>query len=370
MPPLSLNARPLADQPMLILHGIWMEKYEGWEKKIYAAGFSYPQVHGWAGEMFNFRDVGGKYYGHVEISPRKVGQGSVDPQLRIEALGATKSDPVAHDVLVVWTAPDPRKPGRTVVGWYKNATVYRHFQEPKGSLRKLRTFKGVVCSYRVEAEAQNCRILPLEERKLTLPPRKGKDTGGPGRFGAFYPASHGASGRSIEKKIRHFIETGKLLGARPHKKPKSGRSQPDPELKAKIEKTAFKCVWAHFEKLGYECEDLQKDNKGYDLIARNEAEVLCVEVKGRGGSDIAADFTRNEYEKILEFQRGIFADGSYRICIVTDALSSRTLHHFMYYPSESRKGDGTWWSVGDKHQLTLQPVTAARGVATSGRRRK
>ena len=52
-------------QPMVILHGIWMTNYRGWEPKIFAAGFSYPAANGWGGELFNFMPVNKKYYGHV-----------------------------------------------------------------------------------------------------------------------------------------------------------------------------------------------------------------------------------------------------------------------------------------------------------------
>jgi hypothetical protein len=193
------SVRIVDKQPMVLLHGIWMTDYKGSEPKIYAAGFKFPAKSGWGGEMFNFKDVEGKCYGQVEIIERMIRGNVVEPQLRIEALGAEKSADVVHDVLVIWTAPDPRRRGRTIVGWYKNATVYRRRQEPSGALRRKRTYDGNVCSYRVEAETRDCVLLPPEKRKLTIPPRKHGQKGGPGEFGAFYPALSGATGRKIER---------------------------------------------------------------------------------------------------------------------------------------------------------------------------
>jgi hypothetical protein len=294
------SVRIVDKQPMVLLHGIWMTDYKSWEPKIYAAGFKFPAENGWGGEMFDFKDVEGKCYGHVEIIERMIRGNVVEPQLRIEALGAEKSADVVHDVLVIWTAPDPRRRGRTIVGWYKNATVYRRRQEPSGALRRKRTYDGNVCSYRVEAETGV--LLPPEKRKLTIPPRKHGQKGGPGEFGAFYPASSGATGRKIEQDIRHFIETGKTLGSSTNRK--GGGYQPDPARRTEIEDKAIGFVWDHFEKLDYTLDDHQKDNLGYDLIATDGNEILCIEVKGRSGNDVIADFSRNEYETILKAEKG------------------------------------------------------------------
>lgn len=358
------NGSDLSAQPMLLLHGIWMGQYNGPEAKIYAAGFKWPAEHGWGAEMFNFRPVSGKCYGHVEIMPRKIGRRTIYPQLHIEKLGATKTAEAATGVLVVWTAPDPRRPGRTVVGWYNNATVFRSAQEPKGKLTGERTYQDTVCSFRVSANASDCVPIRPEQRSLTIPPRRKGDHGVPGQFTAYYPAESGSQGRRIERQIRDFISSHASSAVQPAPKGKAGRRQSDPERRQEIEDAAVNFVWQHFEQeLGYKLSDHQRANHGYDLKASRGDEVLCIEVKGRSGTDIVADFTPNEYKAIADAERGKFTKGAYRVCIVTEALRSPRLYHFVCWPSEPSKSP-EWWTVDGDRQLSFTPVIAARGSAT------
>ncbi|GAA0589290.1 protein NO VEIN domain-containing protein [Caenispirillum bisanense] len=355
---------PLADQPMALMHVIWMAEYQGPEKGAYFGGFKWARKHGYGHELYNFKPVDGLCYGHVEIMPRDIGGEEVDPQLRIEALGAGKDDNAAHGVLVVWTAPNPEKRGRTIIGWYKNATVYRDRQWPKGDLKKKRSYKGP-CSYRVVARAEDCMLLPPEKRVLTIPARTKGEKGLPGQFGAFYPGAHDQEKtRELERRIRAFIETGRAepLGGK-IKKPNPGKGPVDAKLRKEIEEAAVQHVWSHFEQLGFAIEDLQKDCVGYDLLATKGDEILCVEVKGRSGSEPVADFTPNEFDAIKRHQRNKFEDGCYRICIVTDALIKPQLHHFAYWRPEESGRKGQWRSIDGRLQLQLDPQTAARGIA-------
>jgi hypothetical protein len=347
-----------APQPMILLHCVWMTDYEGFEKNIYAKGFKYPAEHGWGAEMFNFKNFRGRCYGHVEVVPRKIKRKIVHPQLKVEKLGAAKGDSVATNVLVVWTAPDPRRAGRTVVGWYQNATVYREFKTPEGALAKSRTHDDILCAYRVMASAQDCVLIPPEKRALTFPPRTQGQKGIPGEFSAYYPGEHGEVGQTFVDKIQDFIAA--YGGPAPRRAGGNGGWQVDPLLRKAIEDAAVKLVWSHFEDLRYDIENFQeKDGEGYDLKATRADEVLCIEVKGKSGNDIGADFTHHEYRAIRDTERGKFVSGSYRICIVTDALGSPRLYHFIYWPKvESRQGG--WRTIDGTHPLEFTPLTAAR----------
>jgi hypothetical protein len=107
-------------------------------------------------------------------------------------------------------------------------------------------------------------------------------------------------------------------------------------------------------------EDKQKDNLGYDLVASNRTETLCIEVKGRSGTDVIADFSPNEYSTILLSEKGKLSTGSYRICLVTDALERPLLYHFVFWrPAQGEVGE--WRTIDGGRQLILKPVTAARG---------
>jgi uncharacterized protein DUF3883 len=344
--------------PMLVLHGIWLNRYRGMDAGFYAGGFKWPAKHRFGAEMFNFLPVNGRCYGHVEVLKTSV---------RIENVGATKKAAKIGGVLVVWTAPDPSKRGRTIVGWYRNATVHRWRQKPTGMLKKARTSRGHVCTYQVEAAQSDCTLLPVEDRVLTIPPRKGGQKGLPGQKPVFYPAHQTAAiARKLEERIRKFISSGKAeplsSGHKPH-----GSRQPDPERRREIEEAAIKVVSKHFKKRKYLVEDCQRDKCGYDLMATKGDAILCIEVKGRSGVDVIADFTINEYASIRREQAGKFADGSYRICIVTDALSESKgakLHHFWYVRSPvevNPSGEtGQWRNVANSHVLNLAELVAAR----------
>ena len=342
--------------PMLIVHGIRLNRYQGMDEGFYPGGFKWAAKNGWGGEMFNFQPVNGRCYAHVEV---------LETSIRIENLGAKKKDDSVDGVLVVWTAPDPSRNGRTIVGWFRNATVHRWRKKPTGKLIKLRTYKGhAAFTYQIEAAESDCFLLLPEERVLTIPPRKLGQKGVPGQKPVFYPARQlEPSAKLLEQRIRQFINTGEAIPLSSGKKSSSGY-QPDPERRKEIEEAAINFVKRHFGPkptgLGYTIVDRQRDNCGYDLYATKGDAILCIEVKGRSGVDVTADFTFNEYETIKLEQTGKFQDGSYRICIVTDALSEShgpMLHHFWCV-----RPSAEWRNVNGAGKLNLEERIAARGL--------
>lgn len=179
----------------------------------------------------------------------------------------------------------------------------------------------------------------------------------------------GKAAREIERRIREFIATEHLETSHAKSRPKHGTGayQLNSKRRKDIEDAAVKLVCKHFEGLGYWIDDHQKLNVGYDLTATKGDERLCIEVKGRSGPDVLADFTPNEYDMIKLEQRGHFKEGSYRICIVTDALGEGDgpeLHHFALWRSDDNK-TGEWWKVDGQEKLSLDPREAARGSIKS-----
>ena len=80
-------------------------------------------------------------------------------QLRIENIigcELMKNEDSVDDVLVVWCAT-ARDNMPVVVGWYKHATVYRHYQICKFD-------SGYIQYYNVIADAENCVLLPYQIR--------------------------------------------------------------------------------------------------------------------------------------------------------------------------------------------------------------
>jgi hypothetical protein len=358
------------NRSLVVLHGIHLNDYDGSLEGFYAGGFKWAAENGWGGEVLNFRLTSGRCYGHVEV---------LENSIHIEKLGTTATSDSIDNVLVVWTAPDPSpRRGRIVVGWYDNAKVYRNRQQPKGALKRARTYrdpysrKPHTLSFQVEADEKDCRLLAPEERVLWIPPRKKGDKGIPGQSPVYFPELQKEVGPEIARRIRHFIETGKALPLSEAVSPKSGRKgnrvQPDPERRKEIEDTAMRIVTDHFEAFGYDVDDVSATNLGYDLVAVQGDATLCIEVKGRSSSAVVADFTFNEFDKICLEERGRFVDGSYRICIVADALGERAspkLHHFrcveLSDEAKIASRQRAWQNIDSDATLELTPREAAQG---------
>lgn len=143
------------------------------------------------GEIYNFLDYDGKCYGFFEI-----GFKNLDIE-RIENNGKNKVD----DVLVVWVAkPDKSDAHSVIVGWYKNATVYRY------SRTNLHYRYGVYRDYYISAEAENCYLLPENRRDfiITRASKNGKGKG-MGQSDVWYADSEYAK-KEFVPKVLEYIE--------------------------------------------------------------------------------------------------------------------------------------------------------------------
>lgn len=133
----------------------WMERYNGIDGDSIQRGGSYN--HDSVGhEVCNFSNIGGRVYGYVQPTGR----------INIEKLGAKKGEESAKGVIVVWTA-GPDSGGTAVVGWYKNATVYRepqHISKPT----KLQQKNGLD-TFRISAFAADTKLLAVGERGFMIP---------------------------------------------------------------------------------------------------------------------------------------------------------------------------------------------------------
>src|SRR4051812_46820892 len=109
--------------PIIVCHVGWMAGYEGLVGRPddIIGGGAWVKKHKNGGETCNFLKCDDDYvYGHVETI-----KGKIDRLISIENLGARPGAPFVDHVDVIWTATDPEKKGRRVVGWYRDARVYR-----------------------------------------------------------------------------------------------------------------------------------------------------------------------------------------------------------------------------------------------------
>lgn len=284
--------------PILFCNVGWMENYNGQsiDDKLKGGG-TYVIEQGRGGETCNFTEYRGVFYGFVQ---------PVQNTIRIEKIGANVTDEKISGVTVVWTAKRP-KGGTVVVGWYKNATIYRKFQ--KFDKRSLTHKRNDVGGYWIKCKTGNQKLLPVDERIFGIP------RGGEGEMGKS-PIWYADS-----EKMRGFIKSVKKLIAGRFESPSAKRSKSvDPERNLKVERAAIKEVVKYFEKkLGYTIRSVEKDNLGWDLEAAKENINLHIEVKGLSGAGLAVELTPNEYLAFFD------KSDCYRLCIVNNALTSPSL---------------------------------------------
>lgn len=141
---------------LIFLNIGWMNKYNGIAGDSLERGGKYNK-YSIGHEVCNFTNNRGTLYGYVQ---------PVGESIKIEKLGASKQDDQISNVTVVWTA-GPKNGGTVVIGWYREATVYRNLQRIENP-NKLQKNNGVT-SFRVSASAEKAILLPVEQRDLIIP---------------------------------------------------------------------------------------------------------------------------------------------------------------------------------------------------------
>ena len=149
----------MSNNPMLFCGIGWMKAYKGLRDDEIKNGGAYVKKTGLGHECYNFLKSDGKrYYGYVEHNRAEI---------HIERLGADKKAESIEGVTVVWFARSPAKGGLWIVGWYKNATVYRA-KEGKQISTEAMAFRDIkeVNTYCITSEVG--MLLNEEERTFTI----------------------------------------------------------------------------------------------------------------------------------------------------------------------------------------------------------
>ena len=303
--------------PYLFCNIGWMDDYEG--IALIVGGGAYVDQNKEGFEMCNFLPYQGKIYGYVGLPGTR--------QINIKRLGAGTDDLSVSNVTVIWTAKPPQ--GRTVViGWYKDATVHRKFQEfpPYFPQKKKHHIDG----YRIETLENNAKLLPIDQRTLHVP--RGK--GGMGQSNVWYADKPNHKG--FLEKVERLIQEKKRTSKRKQ------RHKTDPEKNAQVEKAAINTTTRHFENIGYTVKSVEKDNIGWDLEAARGKRKLLIEVKGLSGEALSVELTPKEYQCLDKQER------NYRLCVVSTALNNPDLY-ICRYSEKKRK-----WIVKDHKTATIE----------------
>ncbi len=281
----------------------WMKRYLGAIKGVDEprGTFRYTLEHPMNDHcQFNFKTFAGKVYGHVP--------GRTNPDLK--KLGASGSDKSINGITVVWIATDPDSGGRVIVGWFKNATVWKMRQTPSGELAKQRTIQnsGDCCKFSIEAANEDAMcLLPGKRPSLNI------GTGRPGQ-NPFWYGSHAA-----DMQVLRAIKDGRGLRASRQQSGKNVRGGwiQDQAQRLKIERNAMERVAQCFNDNGYDVQDKSHENLGYDMLAVSEAAKLQLEVKGNKGNRVCVELTPNEFSCAKKNSK------TFRLCVVLDALNEK-----------------------------------------------
>lgn len=178
----------------------WMEHYQGAKKQDnIVGGGEYVEETGHGGEVCNFLPADdGQVYGHVETI-----SGETDRSIQvIDRLGAT-GRPSVDNVTVIWVATNPDETGGHIVGWYRNAKVFRQRQlhDDLDLPTKWHEIDEVE-SYIAVAAAEDVYLVPLEQRTLSFGSHA---NGRPGQTGWRVPDKNDLQQMAFLKKLKKFM---------------------------------------------------------------------------------------------------------------------------------------------------------------------
>lgn len=301
----------------------WMKRYKGNNSTdLIKGGGSYTALD--KHEAYNYVEINGYCYGYVQpVRWGTIKLEKIDPNIDF-----TKE--YIDNVLVVWTATNPNTKGTFIVGWYKNARVYRTFHNEETSPQRNNY------DYNVKSKVENCTLIPCDYRTFDVPrARNGINEGFMGQSNIWYANKSSKEVSCFKEKVLHYIEQYDSQTQAKKKKRKINI-----EAKKKTEITAIKVTTKAFTKLGYQVISVESENKGWDLEAKKGKETLHIEVKGLSGSDIYVHLSPNEYSKMKEND-----NGNYRLCVVTETLTKPMLWTFLYE-------NGSWFCE-ENDEITL-----------------
>lgn len=327
---------------ILMCNMAWMKYYNGITSSDYPInGGEFIKENGYGHEVFNFQKNGKYVYGYVQTK---------NATINIDRIDGQEADFI-DGVFVFWRARS--KEGSVVVGWYRNARVYRNEQE--GNARRILQYEGNNhrLGYLIRAEVTNAFLVPIQHRNFHVPvTHKGF---GSRTFVSFLDQEIDEvdAFRTALLAYADEAENGNFVP------PNRGqRGLIDTETKTRIELTAIDAAIEYYLDQGYSVSSVESENVGYDLIAVKGRKELHIEVKGTSSAQLAevsVTLTPNEYLVSVKNCNG------YRIVIVYNALEEPFLLEF-YSVSE----DQAWFSDHSLTYLNITKATSARLTIANG----
>lgn len=303
----------------------YMEYYQGSADERPIGGGKYNKENiGY--EACNFLSVGDHIYGYfqpVGFKPDGKSFGSINLQRIDPTIGDQESK--IEDVLVIFFATDPDLDVPTIgpvtrsviVGWYKNAVVYKERQHivRSGVDSKLDI-------YYLKVKASDVVLLPKKNRAYRLGHSiHGDKEGNPGQSNSFYVYKEDKTAKDINKAnfewIPRAIEyvnnyNGPIIqnDADIMMEKESTSSQKidgldfeeNEKIRKAIEKHSTALTIKHLENKGFKVHEYNEQKQkicayeSYDLLAYKDDNEFYVEVKGTRSLGKQVIFTKNEVE--------------------------------------------------------------------------
>jgi len=289
-----LRKQYMYDRIALVKTG-WSEEYRGGPVLgRYAHIEQFDEAH----ERFNFkRTADGRFYAYVP----PIGTQQRSPQPKIE-----------NGWLLVFVSARNGNGPLTVVGWYENATLHAEYSDrPEYATEPdfENDVHGMRFGYCISADTAH--LIPVSSRTKTVSGDHFK------RAPVLYLRGNGKNDawrQELAKLAEEIVENPPPDTDKPPPK----IAFPDAEHRKNVELASIKAAVALLAKT-HRVTDRQKDNCGYDLLARDleTNEELHVEVKGTSGSTMHFYLTRGEYRYMSTPQ--------WRLLMVTDALTKPQL---------------------------------------------
>ena len=332
---------------MIFINGGWMSFYNGIDTDGIVNGGSYIAENGFGGEVYNFRNSRGVNYGYVMTR-----SGTIN--LKRINLGHEVDENIIKDVLCVFVATYP-KGGRRIVGWYQNADIYSQYQyyleEDRPIMIRQDDWDDVSEQVGYFALSKNKDVVLLTEDERISAPEVPSGKGGFGQSNVWYADSD--IGIKFRQEVSRFISVYNKhkQNAVTSEKVRRSRSQSELAAKKNVEEKAIKLTWEYYENLGYACNSVEKENKGWDLEVSKGLTRLLVEVKGLSQSYISVLLSPNEYQNMKANQE------TYRLAVVTNCSDQSKLPVINIFSYVAEK-DG--WSDQYGNRISIEEVIAAR----------
>lgn len=287
--------------PMIFFNIGWMIDYRGQTAAdSLKGGFKYIKEYGTGHEQCNFLPMNGRLYGYAPVK-----------SINIERIGANPVDDRLEGADVIFFSRNPRDGKAYIVGWYRNATLYRKGRELKG--RRIAGKQWYVA----ETSAEDGVCLPQSRRTFFIPSAF-RMKGGYGQSPLWYGDKLPGFKENVRKYISEYTS-----GVNKAKTAIAAPKNVNLEAKLLVEQTAVDVVRSYYTNLGFKVESVEKDNCGWDLIATHPSGDLRIEVKGLSGQKISVQLTPNEYNMLKKYHN------DYILAVCTNTLSNPELHIFM-----------------------------------------